>query len=71
MAANAAWNFSFFRIQDPFVSFLVLLPYNAVVVALLLGSLRVDRTATLALLPYAAYLLFADYWGYGVWRLNP
>jgi benzodiazapine receptor len=70
MIANAAWNWAFFRIQDPFVSFLVLVPYNTVVVALLLVVLRVDRVATLALLPYVAYLCYADYWGYGVWRLN-
>ena len=70
MVANAAWNWAFFRIQDPFVSFLVLVPYDAVVAALLVMVLRVDRMATLALLPYASYLVFANYWGYGVWRLN-
>ncbi|HKI86845.1 MAG TPA: TspO/MBR family protein [Thermoanaerobaculia bacterium] len=71
MVANAAWNWTFFGIQDPFVSLLVLGPYNAVVVALLFTVSRVDRVAMSALLPYAVYLIYADYWSHGVWRLNP
>ena len=52
MIANAGWNWAFFGIQDLFVSFLVLVPYNAVVIALLVTVVRVDRVAMLALLPY-------------------
>ena len=70
MIANAAWSWAFFRNQDLFISFIVLVPYHAVVIALLVSLARVDRVASLALLPYAVYLTYADYWGFGVWRLN-
>ena len=40
-------------------------------VALFVLTLRLDRLAALALLPYMLYLGYALAWGYGLWKLNP
>lgn len=70
MLMNALWNYVFFRVRDLFLSFVACLPYGLMAVALLALTLKLDRLATLALLPYILYLGYAGVWGYGLWRLN-
>jgi tryptophan-rich sensory protein len=70
MVMNAVWNWVFFGMQDPLVSALVLVPYSVLAIALLVTLAGVDRAAALTLVPYVVYLAYADYWGFGVWRLN-
>jgi tryptophan-rich sensory protein len=70
MLMNALWNYVFFRVRDLFLSFVACLPYGLMAVALLALTLKLDRLATLALLPYILYLGYAGAWGYGLWRLN-
>jgi tryptophan-rich sensory protein len=70
MLMNALWNYVFFRVRDLYLSFLVCLPYGLMVVALFVLTLRLDRLAALALLPYMLYLGYALAWGYGLWKLN-
>jgi tryptophan-rich sensory protein len=70
MLMNALWNYVFFRQRNLYLSFLACLPYCLTAVALLFLTLRLDRLAALALLPYLLYLGYAIVWGYGLWRLN-
>ena len=70
MLMNALWNLIFFRMRDPFLSFVGFLPYVLLVLALLAVLLGLDRTAAWVLLPYVLYLVYATAWGYGVWRRN-
>jgi len=70
MLANAAWGVFFFRRRNLRVSFLAFPPYMLLALALDAVLLSVDRLAALILLPYLAYLIYATWWGYRVWRLN-
>lgn len=71
MLMNALWNYVFFRRRDLYLSFLACLPYGLTAVALFVLTLRLDRLAALALLPYMLYLGYAIAWGYGLWKANP
>lgn len=70
MLMNALWNYVFFRLRDLSLSFVACLPYGLMAVALFVLTLKLDRLAALALLPYVLYLGYAGAWGYGLWRLN-
>ena len=70
MLMNALWNFVFFRMRDPFLSFVAVLPYALLAVTLLVLTLALDRLAAWALLPYVPYLVYAIAWGHGVWKRN-
>jgi tryptophan-rich sensory protein len=70
MAANALWNYVFFRAKSPFWSFAAFPPYTALVLILFACLIRLDSVAAGALVPYLAYLVYANAWGYALWRLN-
>lgn len=70
MLANAAWGVFFFRRRNLRLSALAFPPYVLLALALEAVLLRVDRLAALIMLPYLAYLCYATWWGYRVWRLN-
>ncbi len=71
MAINALWNYVFFRIQNLLYSFVLSLLYGSVTIALFISLINLDTSAALALAPYLIYSLFALYWGYKLWKLNP
>jgi tryptophan-rich sensory protein len=71
MAANAGFNFIFFRRRNLHASFLFFLPYSAIAVALFAQLLFVDRLAAAVFGPYLLYFVYATAWGYELWRLNP
>ena len=70
MGINTIWNIVFFQRNDLRLAFFAFLPYNAVAITLLLLLRRLDRRAAWAFSPYVAYLIYANIWGYGVWRAN-
>ena len=71
MGVNAFWNYVFFRAQNLFLSFFAFAFYPVVAIALFVCLLQFDKIAAWSLLPYFVYLLYAVYWGYGLWKLNP
>jgi tryptophan-rich sensory protein len=71
MAANAFWNYVFFRAQRLYYGFVVGLLYSVVAFALFVCLLQFDRTAALAQVPYLLYLTYAYRWSRGLLRLNP
>jgi len=70
MAANAAWNYLFFRRANLHASFLFFLPYAALALALFLLLLRVDPVSSAIFGPYLLYFGYAAAWGHEVWQLN-
>jgi tryptophan-rich sensory protein len=70
MCVNALWNWIFFRSKNLFLSFVVFFPYNLLAVALLIALTTMDGIAAGLLVPYAVYLVYANVWGYGVWKVN-
>ena len=70
LAANAFWNYLFFRAKNFFACLVFSLGYGVLIVALLLLLAKADRPSAFVLLPYAAYLVFAGRWQYSIWRLN-
>jgi tryptophan-rich sensory protein len=70
LLGNAFWNVLFFRRRDLRASFIALMAYSVVVVALVvLLSSSYPRGAALFIC-YCLYLLYATWWGYRLWRLN-
>jgi len=70
LIANASWNWVFFRKKDLWLSFVLFVPYLllALVLAGVLRQIREPLTGWYAL--YPAYLAYATWWAYRVWRLN-
>jgi benzodiazapine receptor len=70
MAFNVAWTPAFFGLQAPLVSLLVIAALAVLVAATIVAFDRVDRRAALLLVPSLAWVLFAAYLNYEIWRLN-
>jgi len=70
LAANAFWNYLFFRAKNLAATFYFSLAYGVVAIALLVLLSMIDRTSALVLLPYIAYLPYAGVFQYLLWRLN-
>ena len=70
LIANASWNWIFFRKKDLWLSFVFFVPYLllAFTLAGVLHRTRNPLSGWYAL--YPAYLTYATWWGYRVWRLN-
>jgi translocator protein len=67
---NAVWNVLFFRAKNFKASFVFSLIYSLVVIAFWYCLLQFDSLAASVLGLYAVYLVYANVWGYRVWRLN-
>jgi len=70
LAANAFWNYLFFRAKNFFACLVLSLGYGILVVVLLMMLAMIDRTSAFVLLPYVAYLAYAGRLQYSIWRLN-
>ena len=71
LAVNGFWNFLFFRLKDLQLSFLASVLYSAAALYLLFLLRPLDSIAAAWLLPYVAYLAYANAFGYTLWRNNP
>ena len=71
LAANELWNVVLFGRRNPRGAFFGILGFTVPVVALQ-WSVKDDRVATLALVPYTAWVIGYDIpWSYLLWRRNP
>jgi tryptophan-rich sensory protein len=70
MAANAFWNYVFFRAQRLYFGFVVGLLYSVVAFALFACLLQFDRVAAWGQVPYLLYLTYAYRWSRGLLKLN-
>lgn len=70
LALNAGWCWAFFVKQSPATGLGVILALDAANIALLRETARHDRTAALALKPYALWTGFATALNASIWRRN-
>ena len=70
MAANAFWNFVYFRLRDLRLTFWYSVGYACLVAVLLVALLRTDNIAAIVFAIYAAYLPYALALFYRIWKLN-
>lgn len=70
LAANALWNWLFFQKKDFELAFATFVPYLSVAIALALLLFRIGNRWRSWFLIYVAYLAYATWWMYEVWRLN-
>lgn len=70
MSINVAWNWVFFKARNLFLSYIAFIPYGALAVVLFVALVRFDRVSAWLVLPYLGYLVYANLWGYKIWRLN-
>jgi tryptophan-rich sensory protein len=70
LALNAAWSWLFFGLHEPLIAFIEIL---VLWVAILVTSIlfwRVYPISGVLLLPYLAWVTFAAFLNYTLWRLN-
>jgi tryptophan-rich sensory protein len=67
---NLAWSPAFFGLESPLLGLVVILPLLAAILATMAAAWRVDRRATLLLVPYVAWVGFATALNYAIWSLN-
>ncbi len=70
MLINAGWNWSFFRSRNLLYALLLGVCYTVLALMLTALLLRIDRVAAACLAPYLVYLVYANVWGYAIWKLN-
>lgn len=70
LALNLGWSVAFFGLRAIAPAFVVILALDLAVVSTMLSFRRLDRPASLLLLPYLAWILFATLLNAAIWRLN-
>ena len=70
LALNAAWTPLFFGLHWPGAAFAEIVLLLAAIVATALIFRRVSATAAWLLVPYAAWVSFASFLNFTLWRLN-
>lgn len=71
LALNAAWSPLFFGLHEPGIAFVEIVLLWLAIVATMAAFHRVNRTAAGLLLPYLAWVTFAAFLNFTLWRLNP
>lgn len=71
MTLNALWNYTFFRMGNLRLSFVLSLLYGIVSLALIVCLMLIDAIGALVFLPYLLYLAYAYTWSYRLLTLNP
>jgi len=70
LVLNVAWSVVFFGLRLPALAFVEILVLWFAIVATLLTSWRVSRTAAILLAPYLLWASFAALLNFTIWRLN-
>jgi translocator protein len=71
LVLNAAWSWIFFGMQRPDLAFFQILVLWAAIVAVIAAFWRIRPLAGRILLPYLAWVSFAAFLNYTLWRMNP
>jgi tryptophan-rich sensory protein len=70
LALNVLWSFCFFTLKSPLLGFIEILFLLAAIVVTIVSFWQVSRTAGVLLLPYLAWVSFATFLTFSIWRLN-
>jgi tryptophan-rich sensory protein len=68
---NAAWTPVFFGAREPGWAFAVIIAMWTAIIFTLIAFLKVRRSAGILLIPYIAWVSFAAFLNFTLWRLNP
>jgi benzodiazapine receptor len=70
LALNMAWSWMFFAAHSPLLGLINVVPQFLLIVATINAFRPLDRFATWALVPLAAWVAFAGALNYAIWSLN-
>lgn len=70
LALNAAWPWMFFAAHDPALGFTNIIPQLLIITATVIAFLRLDVAAAVALMPLAAWVVFAAVLNFSIWSMN-
>jgi benzodiazapine receptor len=68
---NTAWSPLFFGLRNPALAFTEILLLWCAILATLLAFWKVHRVAGALLVPYLAWVSFATFLNFTLWRMNP
>ena len=70
LVLNAAWSWLFFGLHEPSWAFIEILGLWLAILANIILFWRISTTSGILLLPYLAWVTFAAFLNYTLWRLN-
>ncbi len=70
LALNAVWSFVFFGLRRPGLALLEILVLLAAIIATMTNFAPLSRLACWLMSPYVAWVSYATYLNFGIWRLN-
>lgn len=70
LALNAAWSFVFFALRRPGLALLEILVLLAAIIITMTGFAQFSRPAFWLMTPYAAWVSYAAFLNFAIWRLN-
>lgn len=70
LVLNASWSIVFFGLHDIPLSLVNIIALWILIVTVMVTFYRVDKKASLILLPYLAWVTFATLLNYNIWLLN-
>jgi tryptophan-rich sensory protein len=70
LALNAAWSFIFFRLRRPGPALIEIVLLLAVIVMTMMKFLSLLPVTFWLVIPYVAWILYATFLNFGIWRLN-
>ncbi len=70
LALNATWSLVFFGLRQPGLALLEILLLLAAIIGTMTNFAQLSRLAFWLMTPYLAWVLYAAYLNFGIWRLN-
>ena len=70
LALNAAWSVVFFGLRRPGLALLEILILLAAIIATVANFVLLSRPAFWLMTPYVAWVSYASFLNFGIWRLN-
>lgn len=70
LALNATWSFLFFGLRRPDLALLDILVLLAAIVTTMASFAQFSRMAFWLMTPYVAWVSYATFLNFGIWRLN-
>ncbi len=70
LVLNLLWSIFFFGLKSPILGFIEIGVLVITVIFTIIASYRISKPASLLLLPYLAWISFATFLNYSVYRLN-
>lgn len=70
LALNLAWSSLFFALEHPGLAFVDSVMMSLAILATIISFWKVSHTASIMLIPYLAWVIFATVLNYTIWQLN-